>query len=112
MNQYVLCPTHLLLKDLCLCLLISSGRLALINKTIEAWYTSPHSFNKSVVRKLDFVIKSIEELSLQFKNTSETIKASVMQSMHLLNNFHLCVVSNVGLLDFALPSYGNSHHPS
>ena len=34
-----------------------------------------------------------------------------MQSMHLLNNFHLCVVSNVGLLDFALPSYGNSHHP-
>ncbi|RMX51182.1 hypothetical protein pdam_00004089 [Pocillopora damicornis] len=55
------------------------GRLALINKTIEAWYTSPHSFNKSVVRKLDVVIKSIEELSLQFKNTSETIKALAMQ---------------------------------
>ncbi|XP_066019979.1 neuronal pentraxin-1 [Pocillopora verrucosa] len=54
------------------------GRLALINKTIEAWYTSPHSFNKSVVRKLDVVIKSIEELSLKFKNTSETIKALVM----------------------------------
>ena len=83
MNQYVFCPTHLLLKDLCLCLLISSGRLALINKTIEAWYTSPHSFNKSVVRKLDVVIKSIEELSLQFKNTSETIKALAMQGMHL-----------------------------
>ena len=73
---------------------------------------SPHSFNKSVVRKLDFVIKSIEELSLQFKNTSETIKASVMEGMHLLNNFHLRVVSNVGLHDFALPSYANSHHPS
>ncbi|XP_066019965.1 uncharacterized protein [Pocillopora verrucosa] len=56
-----------------------NGRLAPIHKTIEAWYTSPHSFNKSVVRKLDFVIKSIEELSLQFKNTSETIKALVMQ---------------------------------
>ena len=83
MNQYVFCPTHLLLKDLCLCLLISSGRLALINKTIEAWYTSPHSFNKSVVRKLDVVIKSIEELSLQFKNTSETIKALAMPGMHL-----------------------------
>ena len=83
MNQYVLCPTHLLLKDLCLCILISSGRLALINKTIEAWYTSPHSFNKSVVRKLDVVIKSIEELSLQFKNTSEMIKALAMPDMHL-----------------------------
>ena len=83
MNQYVFCPTHLLLKDLCLCLLISSGRLAPIHKTIEAWYTSPHSFNKSVVRKLDFVIKSIEELSLQFKNTSETIKALAMQGMYL-----------------------------
>ena len=83
MNQYVFCLTHLLLKDLCLCLLISSGRLALINKTIEAWYTSPHSFNKSVVRKLDVVIKSIEELSLQFKNTSETIKALAMKGMHL-----------------------------
>ena len=62
---------------------ISSGRLALINKTIEAWYTSPHSFNKSVVRKLDVVIKSIEELSLQFKSTSETIKALAMQGMYL-----------------------------
>ena len=62
---------------------IFSGRLALINKTIEAWYTSPHSFNKSVVKKLDVVIKSIEELSLQFKNTSETIKALAMPGMHL-----------------------------
>ena len=58
------------------------------------------------------MIKSIEELSLQFDSTSETIKALVMQGMHLLNNFHLRVVSNVGLLDFALPSYANSHHPS
>ena len=35
-----------------------------------------------------------------------------MEGMHLLNNFHLRVVSNVGLLDFALPSYANSHQPS
>ena len=31
------------------------------------------------------MIKSIEELSLQFKNTSETIKALVMEGMHLIS---------------------------